>query len=1430
MKNLYTSICLLLILFTTKAQTFNNDWVSGSPKYAKITVSKTGIYEVSVGTIATALPEIIGAPKTSVSLAFRGKSVSFSILSTGSNLVSTDKIIFYGIENNGDLEKELYRPANSQPHSLSSLYSKESHYYLSLNNNKIVPKLIINETETQSGTATITQQLYKKIELYNSEFASNSTTGPIPIIQNSFFESGKGYTGAMLKNDSTYNFNINLNGILDPKISFNILFNGRDNVLRNVNAKVGNIDSTFVIANFDHRLMKMSPRLTLPLPSNNLNIKLRADANRYSVSYFRAEYIRSIQNNTSQDNIYLPINANTGLLKMSQGLSTLPIVYNITDIYNIKTAKLLSQSSTLDYLVAPANAAVENTYIYANTNLNADRVEIFNASNVTTQAIADYLIITHKTLKNSAEKYKLYRESAAGGLNKIEMVYIDELYDHFNFGVKSPLAIKNYLRYKLSQNTAKNLLLIGKAFSAHTGTNGLGDLVPSIGYPASDLLLSSGINTHVDVFGIGTGRIPALTNTEVEDYLDKIKRHESALDSINQKNVFHFNGGKTLSEIAHFGSIVDAWAVTAKASDYDVNLSSKRKTTTATKEEAYLGPIVNKGQSLLSYFGHSSYTYLDFNIGLATDTALGFNNSKYPVFYFNGCAFNNYFREINTMSKDWIFAKNKGSIGIIGQSYYGYESGLTKHATAFYETLFNSAVEPTIGEILKTVSQKVVSKSGYNIFDALNNNQTIFFGDPVTKIFGYNKVDLKVDETSVSNNIVGANRIIKFKYQNLGTLVKSSFKIKITEEGFPAAIETIVNVPAFKLTDSLVVSMPNINLLTKLRIELDYQNAVTESVEINNDYVFNATSSLLKIKDDAVISGNPGIMALVNVIANDSVSANVKATISNSTIDLDPLTTTIETTLAVANQGTWTYTAGNISFSPLLGFKKDPTPIYYTLIENGTNNKGYGKVTIDYMPIVLNQNIKFNSGTSKTINIYDNGTDGDEHDIRTIKIDGTASPGDSLLVANEGTWKIENSQIKFIPLPNFKRDPSFIYVSVKDFQGNESTKGKIRLDALPIARNDAAPFIFSQIIRINVGLNDIDGDLINPSTITFVGNPNSNSTANGGVWSIDNQTREIIFTPNIAANTVPPANGTLGLAPPMISYTVQDFQGNISLPASILLDDYPPILSNDNTSYSPGVKKTINLFSNDVQGDTPVEAFFIDSDQNTNGKSKTVPNEGKWEIVSAGNISFTPLASFAGSPSTVYYYSIDGQGTPSNNASINFAVILPVELEYFSAKPLESVNLLTWKAKSEKGFSHFEVFKSTDLIEFGKIGMLNGGNYYYSFEDKAYIRGIKYYKLKMVDSDGTFNFSKIISVINNNVSSINVFPNPVLDRRVNFESSQKILKIQLFTMKGDKVSQALNSDFNTKEIQINANISEGNYIMVFETEKGITTKKIEIIK
>jgi hypothetical protein len=134
------------------------------------------------------------------------------------------------------------------------------------------------------------------------------------------------------------------------------------------------------------------------------------------------------------------------------------------------------------------------------------------------------------------------------------------------------------------------------------------------------------------------------------------------------------------------------------------------------------------------------------------------------------------------------------------------------------------------------------------------------------------------------------------------------------------------------------------------------------------------------------------------------------------------------------------------------------------------------------------------------------------------------------------------------------------------------------------------------------------------------------------------------------------------------------------------------------------------------------------------------------------------------------YSEIDAAGQPSSpaNASITFSLALPVTLTSFTGTASQCNVTLDWTTTNAVNFGYFELEYSSDGTNYSAIGKIMGipgsGPKAYSFVYGGQSTPIGYYRLKMVDLDGSFTYSNVVLVRSLCIGNLaTVLPNPVRD-------------------------------------------------------------------
>ncbi len=181
---------------------------------------------------------------------------------------------------------------------------------------------------------------------------------------------------------------------------------------------------------------------------------------------------------------------------------------------------------------------------------------------------------------------------------------------------------------------------------------------------------------------------------------------------------------------------------------------------------------------------------------------------------------------------------------------------------------------------------------------------------------------------------------------------------------------------------------------------------------------------------------------------------------------------------------------------------------------------------------------------------------------------------------------------------------------------------------------------------------------------------------------------------------------------------------------------------------------------------------------------------------------------------TFYFDQIVINGTVSS-------IVLPVDLTYFRLKRSEMAVLLEWETASEHNSKEFVIERSQDLNTFEAIGTLPATGFSseqiaYTFLDKNPLPGINYYRIRMVDQDGQFNFSKTLDIIiDPGYVNFTVSPNPSLPTQIRIKTDmQNPAELSLINISGQNIPiGTVISQGNFMDLFPNQTLSSGLYVL-----------------
>ncbi|WP_394342378.1 Ig-like domain-containing protein [Taibaiella koreensis] len=368
-------------------------------------------------------------------------------------------------------------------------------------------------------------------------------------------------------------------------------------------------------------------------------------------------------------------------------------------------------------------------------------------------------------------------------------------------------------------------------------------------------------------------------------------------------------------------------------------------------------------------------------------------------------------------------------------------------------------------------------------------------------------------------------------------------------------------------------------------------------------------------------------------------------------------------------------------------------------------------------------------------------------------------------------------------------DGTYTYTPNPGFSGTDTFSYVVCNSASPVALCDTAQVLLT---------------ITSPAAVNDTATTPMNTPVNGTVTTNDvcGPDGPCSYSP-LASE--PPTNGTLNLNPDgTYTYTPNPgFSGtdtfsyvvcNSAVPtpvcdtAQVFLTITGAPVAVDDTVTTP-INTPLNgtVTANDTCRTGPCSYSPLASDPPTSGTLSLNPD---------GTYTYTPNPSFSGTDT--FSYVVCNSAVPDalcDTAQVIVRVgnIVPVDLLSFTAKAEADCDVqLSWRTGVELNFDYFEIGWSSNGASFtgaGRVAARGSGNSYsYSFGHG--VKGMNYFRLKEVDRDGSYHYSRIVSA---NLGCapqrhIKVYPT-VHKGLVTVEGLQAGESVMVYDMKGIAVLQ-----------------------------------------
>jgi hypothetical protein len=340
---------------------------------------------------------------------------------------------------------------------------------------------------------------------------------------------------------------------------------------------------------------------------------------------------------------------------------------------------------------------------------------------------ADLVIITHRDFVVGVEPLAALRRSQ--GLS-VTVIDVEDLYDEFNYGNKSPLALKDFLAFAGSNWTKAPRFILLAGDSSLDPRNYLGggdfDLVPTK-LTDTAYLETANDEWFADFNSDGlsemaVGRLPIRSSHEAATIVSKIvgynrsARPDGVLLVSDTNDSFDFEAaGDELRALVPAG----------------VGVEEIRRGQWGSEARDRLLESLNRGQMIVNYTGHGSADMWRGQLLSSADANGLTNGDRLPLFVAMTCL-NGYFHDpaVESLAESLLKAERGGAVAVWASSAMTAPNAQAKMNQELYRLIF----APTSFGAQSLTLGEAIARAKASVLDSDLRGTWILFGDPTMKL------------------------------------------------------------------------------------------------------------------------------------------------------------------------------------------------------------------------------------------------------------------------------------------------------------------------------------------------------------------------------------------------------------------------------------------------------------------------------------------------------------------------------------------------------------------------------------------------------------------------------------------------------------------------------------------------------------------------
>jgi hypothetical protein len=808
---LVAAIGVQLATTPASAQDFDPGWYAPTVPYVKLGVVEDGVYQVTGSDLTLAGVSTSSVDPSTLRLHENGVEIPLRLTgSAAGTLGPTDGIVFVGRRNTGEDEDYLYDGDRSRRSSTyHSLFTDTTFYWLSWGG---IPGLRYTEAQPPTGSPRL-------VDRHDAVFRIENDVvyypGDVTSSGNPLYTNREGYYHLRIahgtnQNTITRSLDANLSSptfseldTLRIRVRLNSETSSKHNVQMSLRLDQGGAISFVPVDTVDWSGLSL-----VDLEASVPQSRIPGDANVAVQLVSRNDFGSSIPNNLFLDWIEISYRRNLATIDDQARLELGP-----------GDARIAASGFASDSVTILAPGLREALRVAAQGGATAAEISLSAASDVwmsadnglrrparivrdnsamlaSAQNGADYVVLTSAALRSSADEIAAYRSTVAGGSHATLVVDVQDVFDEFDYGRPTPIAIRRFVRASAGWATAPRFVAMwGDAlYPLRTRPRPPWE-VPSFGHTVSDgwfAMQNGGPRDWSESLAIG--RIPIRSNDDGRIFLEKLVDYEAQPFADWQKSALYLVGGTSDGERRLLQSHSLKWSDLVSSDPTALDTTHYFKTSSDALDPTFKDSIqqsLREGASWLTYFGHSATQTWE----IVTDPPAEFDNAgRLPVVLSLGCFTGDFATgkgavdDIRSFSEQLVLDNLNGSIAHWGASASGTIGASANLSDEVHASVFTDTLR-TLGTALQAAKRRINNRysDGLTVKHLL---QYGLIGDPATSISLPTKPDFVLSEPQIRVEPVSpipadSSLRVSVTVRNLGLAPPDSVDLELTH-GHPA--------------------------------------------------------------------------------------------------------------------------------------------------------------------------------------------------------------------------------------------------------------------------------------------------------------------------------------------------------------------------------------------------------------------------------------------------------------------------------------------------------------------------------------------------------------------------------------------------------------------------------------------------------------------